>query len=431
MKKTVDNFHVVRFKMFFMIIFINVIGTTIYSQPLAEGQNKFFGNVYTNTGVPSSFTNYWNQVTPENSGKWGSVENVRDSYNWTNLDDAYQYAKDNNFPFRFHVLIWGKQQPEWIANLDSAEQVEEVEEWIRLAGERYPDAEYVEVVNEAIEFPPYDYYPSYCNALGGAGQTGWDWVIWAFEKARQYFPNSKLILNDYNILSGQKSVTIFLQIVNLLQERNLVDGLGEQAHYFAISYSSPGTIRTNLDRLAATGLPIQITEFEINEADDNTQLQRMQQYFPVFWEHPAVEGITHWGYIEGRIWQENGFLLNSRGAKRPAMDWLRTYIQTVGIEQEQETIPSNFKLSQNYPNPFNPETVIEFTLNKFSDVKLTIHNMLGQEIKVLEEGYFNSGKYSARWNGTDNRNNAVSSGVYFYQLKTDNGIFQKKLVLLR
>jgi endo-1,4-beta-xylanase len=95
--------------------------------PMANGTGKFIGNVHSGSQVVNS-TAYWNQTTPENAGKWGSVESTRDVMNWTQLDAAYQFAKTNGFPFRMHVLIWGSQQPTWIESLPPAEQLEEIEE---------------------------------------------------------------------------------------------------------------------------------------------------------------------------------------------------------------------------------------------------------------------------------------------------------------
>src|SRR5690349_12739904 len=82
----------------------------VNAAPLASGQSKFLGSVYSTSQIVN-FTTYFNQVTPENAGKWGSVEGTRNVMNWTELDAAYALAKSNGFPFRFHVLVWGNQQP--------------------------------------------------------------------------------------------------------------------------------------------------------------------------------------------------------------------------------------------------------------------------------------------------------------------------------
>ncbi|MGE5798429.1 MAG: endo-1,4-beta-xylanase, partial [Ignavibacteria bacterium] len=117
--------------------------------PLATGQPKFVGSAYSSGQAPN-FEAYWNQVTPENAGKWGSVEGTRDVMNWGDLDAAYNFAKDNGFSFHFHVLVWGAQQPGWISALPAEEQLEEITEWFQAVADRYHDIDYLEVVNEPL-----------------------------------------------------------------------------------------------------------------------------------------------------------------------------------------------------------------------------------------------------------------------------------------
>lgn len=268
---------------------------------LANGQPKFLGNVIDNY-VPASFNSYWNQVTPGNSGKWGSVEGERDVMNWAALDQAYNHAIGSGFPFKQHTLVWGMQEPGWVAALPAAEQAAEVEEWFQLFAARYPNVTQIDVVNE-----PLHVIPSFANALGGSGATGWDWVIWSFEKARQYCPNAQLLLNDYGILGSKKATADYLKIVNLLKARGLIDGIGVQCH--GLEYAQSGTIQANLDSLAATGIPIYVTELDLEHADDATQLGMYQRVFPLLYEHPGVAGVTLWGYLAGEIWKPNAYLL--------------------------------------------------------------------------------------------------------------------------
>ena len=294
------------------------------AQPLAASKAKFVGNVVRNgNSIRSDFTKYWNQVTPENAGKWGSVEGSRDVYSWTQLDAIYSFAMMLEFPYRHHCLVWGNQEPSFISALDSASQYQEVEEWFIAVGQRYPNADYCDVVNEPLHAPP-----SYKNALGGDGATGWDWVIKAFELARLHLsPNTKLHLNEYSVINSFPTNAQFRHIINLLKDRGLIDGIGVQGHAFEVDGgASTSTLQANLDSLAATGLPIYITEFDINQSDDNTQLQRYQSIFPVLYEHPGVYGITLWGYAQWEIWQTNAYLITDRLAERPALQWLRTYL---------------------------------------------------------------------------------------------------------
>lgn len=307
--------------------------------PIATGKSKFLGGVYS-TPQKVNFDKYWNQVTPENAGKWGSVEATRNVMNWTELDEAYALAKANGFPFKMHTLIWGSQQPTWIETLTPAEQLAEIKEWFAAVAQRYPAIDIIEVVNEPLHNKP-DHTGgggNYINALGGAGTSGWDWVLESFRLARQYFPTAKLWLNDYSIINSNSNTTQYINIVNLLKAENLIDGIGEQGHAFTTFGTPAATMTTNLNSLATTGLPLYITELDIDGAPvnttsgDNTQLTEYQRVFPLFWTHPAVKGVTLWGYRPGH-WRsaQGAYLAYDNGAERPALVWLRNYVQTTPL----------------------------------------------------------------------------------------------------
>src|SRR4051812_8450161 len=78
-------------------------------------KDKFLGNAndFTTPTFPRSF----NQLIPENAGKWGSAAGTTRTaaMRWTALDQAYTFAKTNNVQFNFHILLWGNQQPTWMA----------------------------------------------------------------------------------------------------------------------------------------------------------------------------------------------------------------------------------------------------------------------------------------------------------------------------
>lgn len=100
-------------------------------------------------------------------------------------------------------------------------------------------------------------------------------------------------------------------------------------------------------------------------------------------------------------------------------------------EKPKPLLPDAFSLSQNYPNPFNPQTVIKYTLPEDCHVKLTIYNVLGQKVKTLVNQYQNAGYRMVHWDGRDDRNNEIPSGVYFYKMETPKYSDTKKMVLLR
>lgn len=108
----------------------------------------------------------------------------------------------------------------------------------------------------------------------------------------------------------------------------------------------------------------------------------------------------------------------------------------VGTENTGEYLPADYTLKQNFPNPFNPTTTIEFSLPVVADVRLTVYNILGQEVITLLDEQRSAGLHSVNWNATDSYGAKLSSGIYFYKLKASDAdgndfIDIKKMVLLK
>ena len=104
------------------------------------------------------------------------------------------------------------------------------------------------------------------------------------------------------------------------------------------------------------------------------------------------------------------------------------YDQSIRIEDIE--IPTNRFNISNYPNPFNPTTTIEFSIQKDSDIELSIFNIKGQKIKSLTQDEFNCGSHSIIWSGDDDIGNPVSSGIYLYKLNVNNNTEVVKRCLL-
>jgi len=331
----------------------SLVQSNVNSNAIAAGQAKFLGGVCCGA-QGANFTDYWNQVTPENAGKWGSVESTRDVYNWTGLDEAYAMAKDNGLLFKMHVLVWGSQQPSWISALPAAEQLVEIQEWYAEVNNRYPDFDFIEVVNEFDNAPPDggNGRPNYIDALRlfdpsttttliadyeTAGETPaeaalhaaeYDWIINSFQMARDVFPaTTKLMINEYSVINTSTRTTKMIELVELLTARNIIDAVGFQGHAFSTTGNNQNML-TNLDRLGALGLDVYLTELDIDGPTDLIQLMEYQRIFPLFWEHAAIKGITVWGYLPGH-WREGqgAHLALADGTEKPALVWLRSYVR--------------------------------------------------------------------------------------------------------
>ncbi len=94
-------------------------------------------------------------------------------------------------------------------------------------------------------------------------------------------------------------------------------------------------------------------------------------------------------------------------------------------------MPTEYKLYNNYPNPFNPNTSIKYSIPQNSFVTLKIYNMMGQLVKTLVSGNKNPGFYTVDWNGANENNSQVVSGIYFYRLESNNYASTEKMILLK
>lgn len=300
----------------------NDVGGMGGAEPPTDGTaspTKFAGNITTNGAVRSDFTTYWNQITPENEGKWGSVQPTEGTWNWGPLDAIYKFSTDNAIPFKQHNFVWGSQQPSWVNDGNARTAVRS---WMQAFCARYPKTQFIDVVNE----PPPHTTPPYINGMGGTGTTGYDWIVNAFNWAREFCPGAILILNDYNIVELSADSAHFVDIVNRVRAAGApIDAIGAQAHG---AYNVPtATVKSYIDSLATqTGLPIYISEYDINLADDAQQKNVMAEQFTMFWTDTNVKGITLWGYIEGATWLPNTGLMSNSSVERPAMTWLREYL---------------------------------------------------------------------------------------------------------
>lgn len=113
-------------------------------------------------------------------------------------------------------------------------------------------------------------------------------------------------------------------------------------------------------------------------------------------------------------------------ANKSILNTARNGMYFTGITPNTNEIPNKIELGQNYPNPFNPTTNIKFDLPKDEFVTLKVYDLLGKEVRTIVEGMHKAGKYNVVVDIGD-----LSSGIYFYTLKTDNFIDTKKMSLLK
>ena len=94
-------------------------------------------------------------------------------------------------------------------------------------------------------------------------------------------------------------------------------------------------------------------------------------------------------------------------------------------------VPEKVELFQNYPNPFNMSTIIEYQLNRSDRVFLGIYNVSGQLVRTLINEHQMPGRHSVYWNGKDDRGRSVSTGIYFYTIRTKDFAKRRKMIIIR
>ena len=105
---------------------------------------------------------------------------------------------------------------------------------------------------------------------------------------------------------------------------------------------------------------------------------------------------------------------------------------SLGITNKNEIQkPNIFLLQQNYPNPFNPVTTLIYSLTEENMVKITVYDMLGRKVRTLVNAAREAGRWSVRWDATNDQGGPVSDGVYLYQIRTDKFSETKKMIFIK
>jgi len=322
------------------------------SAQLSTNPDKFLGNITTGYqmdaggGVPQYYK-LWNQVTPENESKWSSVQGNRNNFSWGGADNAFNYAKNHKFTYKFHAFLWGAQYPSWLDNLSIKDRFDAVETWFNAIKSHYGTLPLVDVVNEAVGMHQAG-NPLIKASVGGPGKTGYDWLVKAFEMAYERFPDAILIYNDYN--SIRWDVGEYRKLVQALRDAGApIDAYGNQSH--DVDDISVSELKTSLKQTQdLLKMPMYITELDINVADDNKQKSQYEGLLPVMWEADYCAGVTLWGYVFGRTWVDNSGLYKN-GKERPAMTWIKEYMATDKAKNAKSPFPGMKKEASIYIRP--------------------------------------------------------------------------------
>jgi len=262
---------------------------------------------------------WFNQVVFENDLKWPFWESGLQSTDggWNNkwVDQSFAYLERNHLSVRGHNLVW----PSW-RNLpgrlkafekDPNKLREEVRQHIFKEAGLYKGrlADW-DVVNE-----PYTEH-DLIDILGP------DFLTDCFKWAREADPTAKLYLNEYGIFSGGGADKahqdgVYGILSDLKKKGAPVDGLGIQSHLGG-TLTPPERLVAILDRFAALGVDIKITELDFEIPDPQVEYEYFKDYLTAVYSHPSVKGILMWGFWDGAHWHNKAPLLSANWDLKPA-----------------------------------------------------------------------------------------------------------------
>lgn len=272
-----------------------VSGATVRFQQTARAFPIGTAIAYTPLLTQPAYRDYlvrhFNFATHENEAKWYHNEAQRGQVTYERADAMLDFAELNGIPMRGHTIFWAPQrwQPAWVPELDDAELLSAVEE-------RLEDA----VTHFRGRFLHWDVNNEMLHGSFFEDRLGPGIRQWMFERARELDPDVKLFVNEYNIISGTEVDAYVQQIQGFLDRGFPLDGIGVQGHFRQVD---PLAVQARLDKLAPFGLPIWITELDVELADDEARADALEAVMRTAFAHPAVEGIVLWGFWEGAHWR--------------------------------------------------------------------------------------------------------------------------------
>jgi endo-1,4-beta-xylanase len=145
-------------------------------------------------------------------------------------------------------------------------------------------------------------------------------VEW-FKMAKNLDPKPRLFINDYPSLDGAATsnphLNHFYDTITFLQKNGApLEGIGFQGH-FGSNVVPPERVLSGLDRFAKFGLPIAITEFDMDTQDEDLQARYMRDFLTATFSHPSVDSVIMWGFWEGRHWMPNAALYRQDWSIKP------------------------------------------------------------------------------------------------------------------
>ena len=260
---------------------------------------------------------YFSMITCENEMKYGSILRRDGSYNYSNADEIYAFAKDNGLKMRGHNFVWHNQTAYNIFDNDVEYVIQVFSEHVKNMHERYGDIITAwDVVNEAIE----DKSSEYLRKSPWYSKLGDNYIKKIFEIVSGIIPSDvTLLYNDYNEYIPDKREKIIRLIKEVNSDEKLIDAVGMQCHV-NLYYPSIDLVRETIELYISLGLRIQITEMDLSyyKFEDKGCMDKPSKeleekhakmygdYFALFREYKDyIDSVTLWGVADSYTWLDD------------------------------------------------------------------------------------------------------------------------------
>ncbi len=253
----------------------------------------------------------FNFMTPENAMKWDATEPSQNNFTFSQADQHVAFAQTNNMKIHGHTLVWHNQLPGWVANgsWTSATLTSVMYNHIDKVMNHWADGQIAvwDVVNEAFNDDGSRRSSVFQNVIGNS------YIELAFQRARAADPQTRLVYNDYNIETvNSKSTAVYNMLADFKNRGIPVDGVGLQMHLTngGLDYNS---LATNMQRFAALGLEIYITEMDVrfptplSQTDLQTQATIYGSVLARCRAQSACKALQVWGIPDKYSWVPNTF----------------------------------------------------------------------------------------------------------------------------
>ena len=247
-----------------------------------------------NTQYLDYFKKYFEWAVCENEAKWYSNETSQGNISYTNADYMYDWCVANGIKMRGHCIFWEVDQyvPSWVKGLTGSALQSTVDGRLNSVVPHFKG-----------KYPEWDVNNEMLHGDFFRSRLGDSIVKYMFDRTKELDPDTKLFVNDYNVIEYAETDAYVTQIQGYLDQGVPIEGIGCQGHYSSGNNVDPIALKVRLDTLAQFNLPILITEYDSVASDVAVRADNLEKLYRVAFSHPAVTGIYMWGFWAGSHWR--------------------------------------------------------------------------------------------------------------------------------